>query len=460
MSHQDSHAGSVLTNSVDLHRVLQWLISGMDWSSVRLRKDCSWSPKCLVWAALCWAWSNELNLVERFRCAQRLIRHFQGCEPKAATSYQAFTKILRCWTSTLVEVVQAGLRKRMLMLAKEYWRLNGYVVFGVDGSKVDLPRSRSNQRKHACHRKGSKSQNRRRRRNQQLSAIKKAEHPSLFLTTMFHVGSQLPWDWRIGPADSNERAHALEMLSQLPSGSLLTADAGFAGYDFAKSVLRHDVELLIRIGANVRLLKKLGCVRESQGTVYVWPDKAARKKSPPLIFRLVVIQARHPVYLLTSVTSPRDLTDQQVAEMYQQRWRVEVFFRHFKQTFGRRKLRSHAADNAVVELHWSMVGLWAVGIYSVTVLQSRKIPPTKLSIAKALAMFRMFARDYLHPRKRTRTLKRLILTAIKDSYQRRSKTSRGYPSKKRERPPGTPKIKIASPTQRALAARIKRSNKG
>ena len=46
---------------------------------------------------------------------------------------------------------------------------------------------------------------------------------------LWHVGSGLPWDWRTGPSDSSEREHFQEMLGSLPSGALLTADAGFMG---------------------------------------------------------------------------------------------------------------------------------------------------------------------------------------------------------------------------------------
>jgi len=65
-------------------------------------------------------------------------------------------------------------------------------------------------------------------------------------------------------------------------------------------------DVLLRVGANVQLLKKLGWARESAGTVYLWRDGASRQTRPPLVLRLVVVDAdKHPVYLVTSVLSPR-----------------------------------------------------------------------------------------------------------------------------------------------------------
>ena len=262
-------------------------------------------------------------------------------------------------------------------------------------------------------------------------------------------------------ADSSERHHALEMLDSLPDQSLLTADAGFVGYDFARTVLASGCQLLVRVGANVKLLRKLGYVRESDGIVYVWTDKAARREQPPLVFRLVVVQStRHPVYLITSVTSRAALTDAHVANLYRARWGVEVFYRHFKQTFGRRKLRSHAATNASVELEWSLLGLWSIGLYAAQELISHNIDLPRLSMAQSLQAFRRIARDYLHPQQPRHRLRPLLRNALQDEYHRKNKTSRDYPRKKNEHPAGKPKIKKATTTQTLTAQRIKQAQNG
>ncbi len=101
------------------------------------------------------------------------------------------------------------------------------------------------------------------------------------------------------------------------------------------------------------------------GWCILWPDRAAKKRLPPLVLRLVVVDGgKHPVYLVTSVIDPRELSDAQAAEIYGRRWGIEVYYRHCKQTFERRKLRSQNPDNAMVELHWSLLGMWAMGLHS------------------------------------------------------------------------------------------------
>jgi hypothetical protein len=262
------------------------------------------------------------------------------------------------------------------------------------------------------------------------------------------VATGLPWAWRTGPTGSSEREHWGQMLGELPANALIAADAGFVGYEILRSVIDSGRQVLIRVGSNVRLLRKLGWAKESAGTVYLWPDHAAQRSQPPLVLRLIVaLGGKHPVYLVTSV-SPSGLSDAQVIEMYRRRWGIELFFRHLKQTFQRRKLRSTSAENARVELEWSLVGLWCLALYAQVELAGQGIDPTQLSVAGALRAFRRTLRDYLHPAQRTRSLAMLLRRALRDPYPRKNKSSRDYPRKKRpDPPPGEPEIKIATAAQ-------------
>jgi hypothetical protein len=246
------------------------------------------------------------------------------------------------------------------------------------------------------------------------------------------------------------------MLKSLPENSLVTADAGFVGYDFARTILASDRQLLVRVGANVRLLKKLGFVRESHGTVYVWTNKAAQHSEPPLVFRLIVAQGpKHPICLITSVQGAQTLSDRDIFELYKRRWGIELFYRHLKQTFGRRKLRSTSAGNASVELEWSLVGLWGLGLSAAAELAKTGTSLSRISVAGVLRAFRRLLRDYLHPVVPGQTLCRWLRSALIDPYRRKNKQSRNYPRKKKHEIIGVPTIAEASPQQIRQARLIK-----
>ncbi len=127
------------------------------------------------------------------------------------------------WTEALVIVLVGRLRGRM-QAKMDFHRVAGYVVLGVDASRMELPRTASNQAGYSpLSSLGKRRRSRKGRRNK--SGRKKAENPQMWITTMWHVGSGLPWDWRTGRSDSSERAHLLEMIDDLPARSLVTADA-------------------------------------------------------------------------------------------------------------------------------------------------------------------------------------------------------------------------------------------
>jgi len=448
-------------NASDLHKALRWLLRGVSLDDITFRIDCTWTPLSLVWAGMLWAWSDEKTLIERFSTSRKIIKSLLGRQAEPATSYQAFVKLLRKWTTPLLQILKAAFRRRMVETLSQAWKIEGWVVFAGDGSRADVPRTRKNEERYSPRSKLSRAaqkrrRTRRRRRSQQEARQRKANIPRIWMTMLWHVASGLPWDWRTGPSDSSERGHLQEMLASLPAGSLLTADAGFVGYEFWKLILDAGHQLLIRVGSNVNLLKKLGYAKERDGLVYLWPDRAVQKRLPPLVLRLVVVATgSYPVYLVTSVHNQRRLSDRQVVAVYRRRWGIEVYYRSAKQTFERRKLRSHNPDNAMVELHWSLLGMWAMGLHACSRLVPRGIPPQRISFANVWRAYRRPIRQFNAPPEPGERLTDLLDRAIIDPYTRRNRTSRDYPRKKQEQPAGPPVILTASPSQVRLAKRVK-----
>ena len=467
MSHQDQDG---LTRSLPQHQVLKQALDRLGVAgavqSVRFREDSTWAPSALVFAAILWAWSDEKTLVDRFSAARKIVIKMRRLRSRPASSYQAFTKRLRKWTATFAVCLADVFRQRMRSELAERFVVQGFVVFGVDGSRLQLPRTVSNEERFSAARRSTKKKNKQKKqRSARLRSVqaqracqKKSNTPQMWLTTMWHLGTGLPWDWRTGPANSSEREHWRQMLSALPELALITGDAGFVGYDCWKDVLDSRRELLVRVGANVRLLKKLGYVREHRGTVYLWPDRTAARSQPPLVLRLVVAHnGRHPVYLVTSVLSSQRLSDAGVIAIYARRWGIELFYRHFKQTFERRKLRSASADNAQLEAAWSLLGLWAMSLHA-QIVTRQQIPPQRLSVAPMLRAYRHLLRDYKNRPEPGQTLRDLLTRAVIDSYKRACKTSRNYPRQKQESPPGAPEIRPANRREIQAAQRLRQSH--
>jgi hypothetical protein len=461
MSHRDRRRRNPFSaGAQDLKAVVAWLMMEADFGALQAPKDSRWSFRGLVLMALMWVWSEEATLTGRFSAVLQLAGSLWPRDVPQTISYQAFLKRLVRWTPAFLAVLQGPLRQRMQRSLRAHWQIAGRVVFGVDGSKLELARTVSNEARFAPSSTRSGKPTRRSRKSSRQtdrSRRKKADTPQLWITTFWHAGTGLPWDWRLGPSDSSERSHLLEMMDQLPPQSLITADAGFVGYPLWSALQAAGHDLLIRVGGNVRLLKQLGFARESRGTVYLWPDEAARHRQPPLVLRLVVVQgARHPWCLVTSVLETHRLSDQDIVEIYRRRWGIELFYRHFKQTFARRKLRSHAAEHVLCEAHWSLIGLWVMLLYAEQHLHRRRVPPPQMSVAGVLRAFRsLLKQPCVTIPQPTRFVDQLDASVV-DRYARRQKNSRNYPRKKYDLPCGPPAIRKASRQQRRIATQLRR----
>lgn len=459
MPHQDhSRATAPAAHHQDLRLVLDWLTADADSAAVGFRGSCTWSPLGLCCTALLWAWSAETALVERFAAARKVALASLGLDATTAATYQAFLKLLRARTAALVTALVAALRRRMREDLGDRFAVAGFAAFGVDGSRLQLPRTASNEGRFSAPPKRP-SRSKSKGRAAEAARRKKADSPQLWLTTAFHLGTGLPWDWRTGPTDSSERQHLRQMLDGLPAGALVVADAGFVGYETWEAIRTGGRHLLVRVGANVRLIRGLGYARERAGLVYLWPDREAARSRPPLVLRLIVARGgRHPVYLVTSVLDGRRLSDRQVVAIYRLRWGVELFYRHFKQTFGRRGLRSHRGENAEVEATWSLVGLWAVGLHGQVELAADAVPASGVSVAGLLRAYRAAMREYRSRPGPGESLGERLGAAVIDGYRRSSKASRDYPRRKREQAIGAPEIRAATVVEIERAKQIKDAN--
>jgi hypothetical protein len=353
-------------------------------------------------------------------------------------SYQGFIKRLLSFNERLMGLVTFHLRGVLQQMAGPFWTREGLLAFAVDGSRIECPRTKKNEAAFG-------------------HAGKKGCGPQMWLTTLWHMGTGLPWAWKQGRSDECERHHLREMLHLLPEGALVVGDAGFVGYELLQAILATGRSFLVRVGGNVRLLKELGYFkRYGQDTVFLWPQKFRRQE--PLVLRLIELQrGDKKVYLLTNLPG-ETLTHRQAAVLYTMRWGIEVFYRSLKQTLEHRTMRSDAPLQARAELAWSLVGLQLMGLMSVREILAQGADPLGWSPAATRDLIRLAAQGHDHRRLGAQCWKNRLAACRKDHYARTSsKKSRDWPDRKHERPPGPPKIRFASAkeVQRAQEVLVK-----
>ncbi len=244
-----------------------------------------------------------------------------------------------------------------------------------------------------------------------------------------------------------------------PPESLLVADAGFTGYDLMQTLNAQGTSFLIRVGANVTLLTELGLEVKTDGpVVWLWPQD--KRDQPPMKLRLIRLPHENGsdvMYLLTNVFDTERLSDTRAATLYEMRWGVEVFYRSYKQTLEQRKMRSDAPEQALLECHAGLLALLLLGLMSVEGMIAQDEDPLGLSVAAALRIIRDAMRTPRRWRRRG-DLRVLLATARKDGYPRHgAKKARNWPHKKKERPPGQPKTRIAALNETLRAKRVYRA---
>jgi hypothetical protein len=407
-----------------------------------------WTDRLLAMTALLTVWSSLPALLDRFAQAREAVVDIYRTRRRPGSSVEGFFKALVGPGVAVLSALCDHWRTCVRDVACAHWKVDGWLLFGVDGSRFDCPRTAANEEGFGVSGKNNSG-------------------PQQLLTCLFHVASGMLWGWRRdGIEGDGERTQLKSMLDLLPKGAMLLADAGFGGYDLLKALLDQGNSFLIRVGSNAQLIQNLGYAKiERKQTVYLWPlDKQGRnrrsmprslgKVRPPLVLRLIELTDAKgkKVFLLTNVLQPSKLSDRMAARIYRLRWGVEVMWRGLKQTMGHHKLLSRTPQRAGAELDWAMAGLWMLQLLSGSRMIQAGQSPRCHSPAKTLRV----VRGTLAGRRRRRQSLRVQLgLAAKDTYRRRgSKRARHYPRKRTQRPPGSPQARKASAIEKRLIQRI------
>jgi hypothetical protein len=351
-------------NDTTFKALLEWLVpEDTLFTEDRFHGNIKWTPEQLVQQAVIWAWQDAKNVTDAFAMT------LEVCEDlgigNAAKTYAAFNNALGRYRETFRFRLGQQFQALAEQVAGRFWRDREWVLIGFDGSRVTTPRTVSNEKefcapnygkgKTAKYRK-KKSKGMRRRKNEKNKPQPQA--PQAWITMMWHMNLRLPWAWRLGPSNSSERGHVLDMLEQekFPQNTLFCGDAGFVGYDFWNGILEADGNFLVRVGGNVKLLSEEADIKQlGRGIVLCWPKEKMNSGAEPLRLRLVNVKiGKTKMWMLTNVLDRRKLPNKTIIKYYKMRWGVEVEFRGLKQTIDKRNLRCRNSDRVYVELDWSI----------------------------------------------------------------------------------------------------------
>lgn len=454
---------SVSQNKTELKALFEWLLPMASLFAMgRFHGNIRWKPEQLVVQAIVWAFQETRNITEAFN------RSVEDCRGMGwsdiAQTYPAFMNALGRYRQELLPVMQKRLQELGQAVGGRFWRTDGWVLIGFDGSRASAPRSISNERafcatkhghgKTAKYRK-KKSKGMRRRKNKQNPPA--PPKPQVWITMMWHMTLRLPWTWRIGATDSSERAHVIEMLrsEKFPRRTLFSGDAGFIGYPLWSQILKTSGHFLIRVGGNVNLLtQQADWVRRGDGEVWCWPKDQMRSGGQPLRLRLVKVKiGKTQMWMLTSVLDKRELTHKQIVRYYKMRWLIEVEFRGLKQTLENHTLRSRNNERLLVELDWSIMAMAVAELFvlgeQIAHRPKQSYDPVHRSLANTMRALRNCLRSPDAYPKPGEDLRSQLREAVVQKYNNKTdKKARFRPSNPDKKPLLDPDVRSMEPYER------------
>jgi hypothetical protein len=221
--------------------------------------------------------------------------------------------------------------------ARQLWR--GLCVKVVDGTTTSLPDTDKNQR--AYPQPGSQKPG--------------CGFPLLRLVGVFSLSTGALLDYARGDKHQHELGLLRRLMHVFKAGDLVLADRGFSTYTLLALLLVRGVHCLFRLHqarpADLRKGKRLG----KRDRLFTWDKPLLRPRYLPkaiwktisqqLSVRVLRFSLHVPgfrvrsVTLVTTLLDPQKYPAQDLAWLYAERWRVELWFRDIKTSMGMEVLR-------------------------------------------------------------------------------------------------------------------------
>ena len=311
----------------------------------QLRASPRWTTQPLVLTLLSCTWACGDSQAERFETARAFVAASLPKRRRPGTTVRGFQKALARLPLAVLRAVAAAIRERLLAVLAGCWQVGGFVPLGCDGTRLLCPRTAELE--------------------QHLGqAGKPGSAPMLWLTALVHLRLGVPWAWRWGKGTASERDHLRQLLATLPTAALVVADAGYVGYDLARTLVERPVQFLIRMSSQATLYtaQAVRLDRFREGEVYYGPGAKQRGAAAQPLLRLRLLRVRgkkkgNDVWLLTNVLDAQRLPLALAGQFYRWRWESEGLFRTYKRTLAKVKLQSRTVRLVHREAEGSLIAL-------------------------------------------------------------------------------------------------------
>jgi hypothetical protein len=319
--------------------------------------------------------------------------------------------------------------------ARRLWR--GLSVKVVDGTTTSLPDTLKNQRAYP-----------------QSGAQKPGcGFPLLRLVGVFSLSTGALLDYAKGNKHQHELGLLQRLRHQFKPGDLVLADRGFSTYTLLALLLRQGVHSLFRLHqarpTDLRKGKRLG----KQDRLFAWDKPWLRPAYLPRFIwkaipqqipvRVLRFSLRVPgfrvrsVTLVTTLLDPRKYPAQELAHLYAERWRVELWFRDIKTSMGMQVLRCKSPRMVHKELEMFFIAYNLIRCLMAETSLRYQVSVSGLSFKGTVDSVRQFAAAIAQARSRKtqkQLLEKLLEVIARDLLPERFGRSEPRAVKRRPKP--------------------------
>ena len=223
-----------------------------------------------------------------------------------------------------------------------------------------------------------------------------SSYPQVRLLTLTALATHLVRHAVFGEYGKNEMRYASELLQAVPNHSLTVMDKGFLSADLLLQLHQTGVERHWLIPAKINSQWERLDAHPNDYRVRMKVSPQARKANPelPMYWQARAIETlpRHGKrrILLTSLLDAKAWPAHEIAQQYQQRWRIETSYRELKQDMLGEglTLRSGTPKTVRQEIWGALLAYNLVRLEMAEVAREVGVPPTQLSFTMALHYLR------------------------------------------------------------------------
>lgn len=267
------------------------------------------------------------------------------------------------------------------LASAERHRWRGLMILGADGTGIRVPDTRENREEYEL----------------PGSPRRTAGYPQILAVGLMALRSHLLLDFDFAGCRVGEMNLAAPMLERAPSRSLVILDRYYINYLLFHR-LREGAEerhWMVRAKGNLkwRKVKSLG---RGDTLVEIEIHPQVRRKHPELPEKFLARAVRYrrkgfrPQVLLTSLLDPEKYPAAEIADLYHERWELELGYDEIKtHTLEREEaIRSKSPERVAQEVWGLAIAYNLVRHEMEAVAENQKVPPSRISFRGSLRLIR------------------------------------------------------------------------